>query len=348
MMLLKRLSLVILGLSLVTQPIQARKTVSTTVIYHDHSNIDLAKAALCTFGIALIGYGIYGLYNYLHVPNQKLIEEAQILLERAQKYQSLTNILLSQQLTDASFIPEQTLSKIANKIGITISINSYIKELSDLERDLAAKVCKINKRAGKLNRKLNRFNGTCSNSIEDQRLLNIMGNMEFATEPALRDLNLLLRCLNKHASYLELFQDFILFSHKYYLEIYALDTDQPHNLKQLARAAIASEDVLYPLLQYSRMLKNDTNCLALDLNNLRCHYPTITNQAQTLRDRMGQVYRLIVGDSDYVTEQNARREAEQREERLRIERERLELQRARFLAEISNRPAQSTVIIHNH
>ncbi len=63
---------------------------------------------------------------------------------------------------------------------------------------------------------------------------------------------------------------------------------------------------------------------------------------------MGHIYRLIVSDSDYVMEQNARREAEQREERLRIERERLELQYAIFLAELSNRPAQSTVIIHNH
>jgi hypothetical protein len=344
----KRLSLIILCLGLAAQPTQARKAVSTTVICHDHRDIDLAKAALCTFGIALIGYGIYSLYNYLHVPNQKLVDNAQVLLNRAKSYHSLAHILLSQQLTDANFIPEQTLFAIANKIGTSVSISSYINELSKLECEINSKIRKINKRSAKLNRKLNSSNGICSSRIEDQRLLDYMSNLEFTAEPILRDLNLLLRCLNKHAGYIELAQDYAIFNRKYHLELSALNSGNINNLKQLARAAVASEYVLYPLLQYSRMLKNDTSDLAQALCNIRFDYPVLTSQAQTLQDQMGQLYRLIVSDSDYVTEQNARREAEQREERLRIERERLELQNAMFLAEISHRPAQQTVIIHNH
>ena len=330
------------------EPIQARRTVSTTIIYHDHSDIDLAKAALCTFGIALLAYGVYSLYNYLHVPNQKLIEDTQILLNRAKSYHDLAQILLSQQLTADSFIPEQTLFEIANKIGTSISISSYINELSRLEYEIDTRIRKINKRSIKLKRKLNSSNGICSNKIEDQCLLTAMLNLESAARPVLRNLNLLFSCLDRHAGYIELAQSYTIFNRKYYLELTAINTGNINNLKQLARAAVASEYVLYPLLQYSRMLKNDTSALSKNLCHIRFDYPILVNQAQTLQDQMGHIYRLIVSDSDYVMEQNARREAEQREERLRIERERLELQHAIFLAELSNRRAKSTVIMHNH
>ena len=337
----KRLSLVILGLSLLISQSNHAFT-----FYDEDDDVDLTKVAVYTCGIGLLAVGAAAIYNYFHTSNQQLIDDTNLLLNKTYKYQEIITILIDNNVSDEYLISEEVLSLISQKVSTMVMINRYVDSLRKLKQKLASNLDKISKRKSKLARKLANLD-TCSASYAiEQDLFNSMSNLELTARPMLHSVSLLHRCLYKHANYITLSQVISTIHKRYSSELAVLKSGDFKNLKYLARSAVASEYLLYPLTQHVRYLKNDAEIL---LHNLRClnhSYPVIINQAYDLQERLDNLYRAIVSDSAYVAEQYARREADLREERLCLEWERLQLERERLFAlTIMPRPQISTTTV---
>ena len=318
----------------------------TFTFYDEDDDIDLTKVATYTCGIGLLAVGAAAIYNYFHTSNQQLIDDTNILLDKTYKYQEAITILNEHKISNEYLVSEVVLGALSQKINSAVMLNRYVDSLRKLKQKLASNLDKISKRKSKLDRKLARLDACTVSYAVEKSVLNAMSNLELTARPMIRDLSLLHRCLYKHASYITLFQIVSTIHKRYSSELAVLKSGDFNNLKYLARSAMAPEYLVYPLTQYARYLKNDSAELLQNLSCLNHSYHVIINQAYDLQEKLDNLYRAIVSDSAYVTEQYARRESDLREERLCLEWERLQLERERLFAlTIMPRPQISTTTV---
>ncbi|HLB40442.1 MAG TPA: hypothetical protein VJJ83_01505 [Candidatus Babeliales bacterium] len=320
--------------------------------YTEANEPDLVAIGICTCGVGLLVAGAYALYQYLHVSNEQLVDDTNLLIDRAQQYQALITILNNYQISDERAMSEVVLYELAQQLGPKVALRRYIDNLAQLQQALDKQVRKLNQRRHKLVQKYTNNNGSYAGNVEVQQLIDMMLTIDLAAQPLLRELGLLLRCLNSHYGYFTLFQIYSNFSQKYQLELTVLQQNGGiDHLKRLARGSVAAEHVLYPLIQYTRLLKSDLEDLARAQSKLSENCPGILGYSQGLSANLDQLYRLLAGDPDYTAEQNVRREAEQREAKLQLERQRISIEMQRLAAEQQRlrecRQTTHTVIVHH-
>ncbi len=287
-------------------------------------NEDFKTIGKCLIGAGVVSLGLYAGYQFFARSDRQLIEDVNSLLANSHNnYGPGLAVMNNYGVTDSNYADENCLYRFATVATETVSIDGYLSSLNSDLRHLKSERDALSKRRLALSRE---------DSVEGAALALQMRNLEQQIVPLFSELTILRDVAKAHVSYFRLFRHYIDINEKYKIEISILPTGNVDHLKRVARGNLAGTYNHYPLITYASQIKRDLDKFYSIINGLRYNYENIKFNSRALAANLDNIYRWIVGDSEYLAEQREKRAEAAREELIRIEQEKLRVEQEKARA----------------
>lgn len=292
-----------------------------------------AAAGICTLGYCLKWWG--------HESNEQLIMSCRHALQHTEQYYTLVNILRSSDMHahNTSF-NEQVLYQLAFAKRGGPSITSFIATLaSDIAQ--GKNICKKAETRSLQLKQQDNWQHTRDICYELDRLHDELYN-------AIRQLESLHLCMQRHASYFYLFEYEDYIRYHYASELLLLEQyHESYQLKEGIRAcAFNKYKGPFALIDFVKHLKSDIQALENSIFRSAYHYAVRIGYAQDVANRLKHIEQLILADHEYAHAMLEYQRDQREKERLALEKERIKLEQQKLslqAREVSAQEARNTI-----